>query len=263
MAVQSIDFSPDGKRLAIGGIEPSRSTSGVGRIGVRLWELSTGKEVLALPTGSVKSLAFSLDGKLLATASWSGQARVWDANSGKPLAEFPQNSQEERVSRVAFLGSGGELVTATNDHLIRSWDVGSGTRLRTFRGHAVPITWLATLADGKGFASSAADGSVKLWDATRDQEALALSLPGENLLGMGFEAGSGVLRVAGSNGSRTWSIGQVDWKPDSRFPRVKPPKRGMTVPIFAISSNGQPPGWHDLAGTTTRVCRDRRLRCRR
>ena len=151
---------------------------------MRLWELSTGKEVLALPTGSVKSLAFSLDGKLVATASWSGQARVWDANSGKPLAEFPQNSQEERVSRVAFLGSGGELVTATNDHLIRSWDVGSGTRLRTFRGHAAPITWLATLADGKGFASSAGRWLGKLWDATRDQEALALSLPGENLLGM-------------------------------------------------------------------------------
>src|SRR5919107_621827 len=72
---------------------------------------------------SVNSVAFSLDGKYLATASRDKTARVWDITSRE---EFARMTHEDSVNDVAFSPDGKYLATASDDKTARVWDVASG-----------------------------------------------------------------------------------------------------------------------------------------
>jgi hypothetical protein len=67
----------------------------------------------------VLSVAFSPDGGRLATASWDGTARVWDAASGRQLALLQGHTS--RVDRVVFGPDGARLATASADGTVRLW----------------------------------------------------------------------------------------------------------------------------------------------
>ena len=81
----------------------------------------------------VYSAAFSPDGKRVVTASDDKTARVWDADSGKPLASLQGHTA--RVRSAAFSPDGKRVVTASEDNTARVWDADSGKTLASLQGH--------------------------------------------------------------------------------------------------------------------------------
>lgn len=120
-----VTFSPDGKRVAAPATAGSRAAP-AGLIiddtgaSVRVWDLESGKSTLPVKElkASVESIAFSSDGKSLATAGRDKMARVWDVGTGKELAAFVCSDQ---VTVVTFSPDGKSLAAGSKDGSVRIW----------------------------------------------------------------------------------------------------------------------------------------------
>jgi WD40 repeat protein/energy-coupling factor transporter ATP-binding protein EcfA2 len=121
-------------------------------------------------TGQLQGVAFSLDGKLLATASRDTTARLWDATSGKQRGQ-PLRGHEDAVLDVTFSPDGGLLATAGRDGTVRLWDVASGKQHgKPLTGHTEPVNAVAFSPDGKLLATAGQDKTARLWDATSGKQ---------------------------------------------------------------------------------------------
>jgi WD40 repeat protein len=89
---------------------------------VKVWDAGSGHELLTLMghTGPVNSVAFSPDGKRLASASSDQTVKVWDAGSGHELLTVKGHTVE--VSSVAFSPDGRRLASASWDKTVKIWD---------------------------------------------------------------------------------------------------------------------------------------------
>jgi hypothetical protein len=113
-------------------------------------------------TGYVWGVAFSPDGRLLATASHDKTARVWDPATGGHLRTLTGHASV--VSDVAFSPDGRLLATASADGTVRLWDPVTGGHLRTLPGHHNPLHGVAFSPDGRLLATTSYRGRTRLWD---------------------------------------------------------------------------------------------------
>ncbi|KFZ01923.1 hypothetical protein V501_09716 [Pseudogymnoascus sp. VKM F-4519 (FW-2642)] len=154
--VDAIVFSPDRNFLAC------VVNDGVGAI--KLWNSVTGKELqLQSPIESVSSItciAFSSDGKLLASASYK-MVRTWDSTTGCSLRIL---LHECDALSVAFSPDGRLLASAWEDGVVKLWDPHTGHEIRSFVAHSVCIFAIAFSPDGQLLASASVDSTVKIWD---------------------------------------------------------------------------------------------------
>jgi eukaryotic-like serine/threonine-protein kinase len=155
-----------------------------------LWRLCHASHRLTLAghTGGVTSVAYSPDGKMLASASIDTTVKVWDTATGQPLATL--QGQPATVFCVAFSPDGKTLASAggksspapadgSGDQSVRLWDVDTWKEKAVFTGDWGAIRSLEFSPDGKTLAAGTylreadkVDGLVKLWDlATGDVRA--------------------------------------------------------------------------------------------
>ena len=123
-----------------GGVQPGRAAARhrQRRRTARLWDPATGEHLRTLTghTGEVYGVAFSPDGRLLATASDDKTARLWDPATGEHLRTLTGHT--DPVRGVAFSPDGRLLATASEDKTARLWDPATGEHLRTLTGHTRP-----------------------------------------------------------------------------------------------------------------------------
>ncbi|MFO0878975.1 MAG: PQQ-binding-like beta-propeller repeat protein [Gemmataceae bacterium] len=169
----AVRFSPDGSLLAAAGYE-----SGTGNV-IYLFDPSKGTERGRLPghpTGGVRRLAFTADGRRLVSAGFDGHLRVWDLDRLKEVRSF--KVEAGTVYGLSLSPDGRLAATAGRDGL-RLWDLATGgeqPRSAMNRHSCVTVTFSP---DGKLLASG--DGAcVKLWEAATGKEVKRLdSFQGE------------------------------------------------------------------------------------
>ncbi len=110
---------------------------------------------------SVLSVAWSPDGKRLASASADETVQVWSASTGKALLTY--KGQRAIVLAVAWSPDGKRLVSASVDGIVQVWDARTGRLLLTYKGHSSDVWSVAWSPDGKRLASASADRTVQVW----------------------------------------------------------------------------------------------------
>jgi WD40 repeat protein len=154
----------------------------------------------------VDFIAFSRDGRIVATGSTGGAVRLWDAGTGQSVgAPMTGNAW---IDDITFSADGHMLAAADNNNALHLWNTQTsqpvGNAMRVDSG----VTALAFSPDGHTLASGSIDGTIRLFDAG-DQTQLGAALTGhtENVLSLDFSPdGTRLLSASNDHTLRVWPV---------------------------------------------------------
>ena len=117
-------------------------------------------------TDRVNALAYSPDGKVLATGSGdpsrSGEIKLWDLASGNLLRAFTK-PHKDAVLALDFSADGKQLASGAADRAVRLWEVATGRQLRNLEAHSGHVLSVSLRHDNRMLASAGADNAVRTW----------------------------------------------------------------------------------------------------
>ncbi|MCL2932062.1 MAG: NACHT domain-containing protein, partial [Trichodesmium sp. MAG_R03] len=150
--------------------------------------------------GRVTAVAFSPDGKTIATASLDNTARLWDPENGNVLATL---YHQDYVRAVAFSPDGKTIATTSDDKTARLWDTENGNVLATLY-HQNWVKAVAFSPDGKTIATASDDKTARLWD-TENGNVLATLYHQREVNAVAFSPDGKTIATASYDGTaRLW-----------------------------------------------------------
>ena len=159
-------FSPDGTHLAVGT-----------DVAVWLYDVPDGKETALFTEhpGQVNALAFSTDGKILASGGSNNPAiQLWDLETGNKLTTLTGGKRS--IAALAFTKDNTILISLDQSRELAHWDVSTGKKLADTI--SVDVYEAAAFSqDGDAFATGDKDGIIRVWDATTNQRWATFSDP--------------------------------------------------------------------------------------
>ena len=173
-------FAPDGKTIAIGstnemivvtGRREARFPSSAGFV-VQLLDVATGekKTTLSLQTQRVDFIAYSPDGKTIATAGsrTDNTVQLWDPQTGERRGTLEKRVGSSSIRSLVYSPDGKTIAIAGSwtDNTVQLWDPQTGTHKTTLTGHTKRVNAVAYAPDGDIIVSGSNDGTVRLWDVT-------------------------------------------------------------------------------------------------
>ena len=154
-------------------------------------------------TAPVWGVAFSPDGRLLATAGNDFTARLWDPATGELLRTL--TGHDTAVWEVAFSPDGRLLATADHDGTARLWDPATGELLRTLTGHTQPVGDVAFSPNGRLLATAGWDGTARLWDPANGELLRTLTGHDSDVREVAFSPDGRLLATTSDDGTaRLW-----------------------------------------------------------
>ncbi|WP_367648434.1 helix-turn-helix domain-containing protein [Streptomyces sp. CNQ-509] len=190
-----VELSPDGRTMA------TEDTTGVEKVTVQLRDTSTGRLRGTLPelTAGVGPLAFSPDGRTLATGRMDHGVQLWDVSTGRLRRSLPEVTAD--VGPLVFSSDGRTLATGRMDHGVQLWDTSTGRLRRTLPERTADVVLLAFSPDGRTLATGSLDRSVELWDSSTGR--LRRTLP---------EKTDDIRSLVFSPDGRTLATGSADYR---------------------------------------------------
>lgn len=162
---------------------------------VRIWDATTGCSLRNLPHEcDALSVAFSPDGKLLASAWDDGVVKLWNPHTGDEIRSFVAHN--DSIFAIACSPDGQLLASASADSTVKIWDLATGINRQTFAGHTRRVVSIAFSPDGKLISSAAFDGTIQLWESTTGKIHEKLGRLGEFASGVALSPDGSLLACA-------------------------------------------------------------------
>jgi WD40 repeat protein len=153
----------------------------------------------------VLSVAFSPDGKVLASGSYDKTIELWEVATGRKITSLTGHSNY--VLSVAFSPDGRVLASGSFDKTIKLWEVATGREINSLSGHSNVVFYVAFSPDGKVLASGSGDKTIKLWEVATGREINTLSGNSFSVYSVAFSPDGKVLASGSSDKTiKLWEV---------------------------------------------------------
>jgi serine/threonine protein kinase len=203
---------------------------GLGVSGYVYWHLGR-ISTLTGHNGEVNAIAFSPDGKKIASGSDDRTIKIWSLNSRRKLRTLKGHS--DWVYTVAISPNGRTLSSGSKDNKIKVWNLNTGQQLLSLSGHSSYINSVAISPDGQKIASGSYDKTIKIWNLNTGQELRTLKGHATEVLSVAISPD--IQKIASGSTDKTIKIWNLNTGQELRT------LKGHTgdVNSIAFSPNGQ------------------------
>lgn len=232
----TVAVSPNQKLLAAG------SGFGGGPAEVIVWDLETRQQKFSVPMDqtTVRNVAFSPDGKLLAAATFNRKLTVFDASDGKIIHQLEGHTNH--LNAVAFSPDGKTIASAGLDKTVRLWNAETGEQLKQI-AFPVQAFGVAFSSDGKYLAACGQNANVKVYSPDGSKELHSLAGHEGHAEVAAFSPDSKVLATC------SWDDSIILWNPADGSQIAKLQGKSGDVMSVCFTSDGK----HVIGATSTGV----------